>query len=907
MIKTGYNPIRLKIYDHERPPAAPPVSFNLSGHEMWQSSATQDSDAPGSRGDVRQFRLDNWKGSPEEAMLRESDGKLPALIPGWHANALDNSASDWESLRSSEEIAFWTAALEAIASQIHAINTNPQPSADDLTRLAELLDEQSGLQTNGFLETIPGAQLWGSDATGIYRRLSSANVPFHYRLKRYPAGIGDNGNVTYSPTLEQRPFTLWFYRSKPRPEQVNHYVQIEIGRRLRLVIEGADRALLYRKNESRPAKDWADADQEREELLALRFLSPEQAAQITTERNAISALEQAAREAKRQLTADEMAAIKDHQEIIKKVQADVGLRDDEKARLKELDLYLFRQIDTVELVGTGQSLLGTPFSITFLDSGVGFVQLSLDIGANTYVFEDRYTTSRRLVNRLWGNPTDRKNKFYNSDERLEIKGSGGALAFRFGYVAVNTLDIFRSSAVWLGTEVDTEELIPVFGTWLAPDDTRVDFGFDPIEDRPGYFQLSITFRTDGKRLPVLFRAVLQLPALPSPEPSLILDTLLTPGLVVSGTVHMDEERKGPIWQTTLHAFSDIAGGINALGLPSNLRRRSVDVLVRDAGGNWLPVLTGGVIVDDTLVDARAVSAPGGSHLGADAFDWAQVRLTIRDRAQKISESLIFEDIELDGLWLGDAIYQLRRNMGAPEAQLAMLPRGEHSGWQLPQAAPGSKAVLKPSVRTERLSYITNDLVGRYGFGRQYYIDALGRDRLEMPADRIRFNDSDPIVYRLAEAAASGVLDDRRFYHAGEDGFQRGRSLDKFKSSVEVYGAVNPDTKQRFAFKYELKQATDASNVDDPRYVGTAMPLDPVTDDAWTDATQVEAVGRTLIARYCRVPDTWEVRTPYSPDLLPGEVFLFADAHGVTSPWRIRSAVATDDLTNDELVLELESV
>ncbi len=882
-----FNPIRLQIFEADARPATPPASFKLDASQLWnaagvQSGFTDPKEAP-SRGDVRLFRLDNWQGAPEELVARENAGKIPALTPGWKTSVVDDGVENWQQMRMPGELALIAKARESAQSDLDALYAKaeddkgqPKEISDaDKSRIVDLESELQGLDTRGFLETIPGAQLWGNRATGVYRRLSTANVPFH---------------VSHRLALEGRPFTLWLYRAKPRPSQAAHTLTLEIGPLLRLVLEGEDRAILYRKNESRNPQDWAGADAKRAALLEKQTLTPAQTEAIDREQEEIAGIKAELKDAKKKLSSksakDALDKVADekifrHKTKIKALQKSVGLTDAEKAALKELEKFLFRQIETVELAETAQSLIGRPFALTFLDSGVGYAQIALDIGRNVWVFEDKYLTSQQIEAPLW------------SVGNLQIKGSGGALAWRFGFVNVNTRDEITTAPQWIGEGVETQG-VPVVGRWLMPRGCGITFSLDPAGPS-GFARAKVVFTTDGKRLPFLFRGVIQVPATPRLTAAPLWDSASATGAVLRGSPHFDEERKSAIWQLNLSGLA----GLGALSLPSHLKGKGVHIWV---GGRR--VLTSGVLVDDTLLGAKDVG-DGTAHA------WGEVRLTIRDKAQSIADSPILEEIELDGMWLGDAIYHLRRNQGASEDELSLLPRGRASGWKLPQAPVGDKSALAPGREggsPKRLDYIQNELVKRFGLGRAYYIDADGRDRLELPSNRARRDGNDePIVYRPSQMVAGVAgFDPRRIYY-GESGIERTRSFDGYFTVYEVFGSVDPDTRLKRAWRYELAKAVDPVNKDEDYYTGEHRIMEPVSDEAYTQNHQLEAVGRTQIALHGKPREVWATTVPYEADVLPGEVFLLARENGQTTPFRVRSAKASDDLTRDEIAVEWETL
>ncbi|BCM88724.1 hypothetical protein IAD21_00566 [Abditibacteriota bacterium] len=883
-----YHELRVQFFDHPLPPATAATALDLLSRSAWHGAGVQNVAGAlftPSRGDVRQFRFDNQRVVEEDIDLLDDDvsaGKIPALMPGYKLDCRDNYPYEWEDIPLPEEAALLASAkqetqrqITALEAKIAAIVAPAQPTDADKEALSGLYNELDGLRTDGFLESIPGSMLWGDDQTGVYRRLSTANVPFR-RRSRF--------------TLENRPFTLWLWRAKFRPGQQNIFFQVDIGARLRLLFDSNDRATLYRKNELRDKTEFEKKDAEWQKLRAKRDLAPNIVLKVMDERDKIAALRADAKGLKRKLTTQERATlkaeIKKHNKTIQELQGDKGQSGADKARLKDLEAYLFRDVVSLELSNTGDSLVDEPFALTMIDSGVGYVSFVLDIGSNSFTFEDRYLTSRGKEEWMWGAPGD----------KIELRSSGGACAWRFGYIAVNPQDQLRMAPTYLGT-LGHDPALPVANRMILPPGTSVDFGLNS-STKLGWYQGALNFTSDGKRMPMVFRAVIQVPATPSPAPEMVWDSVNVPSAVLSGTPLMEEDRSGALWQIDIYGIE----GIDNLSLPANIRRRIANVWIRShdgSGGNhteWRRVLTGGLVADDTLERAKRIPEPG---VETSALDFGCVHLTIRDKGQRVADAHFYEELEHDGQWIGDAIYNIRRNMGATEDELSLLPRGSASGWKLSPTPPGERAAYKARQGTARLGYIQNELVERFGLGRQYYFDSNGRDCLEFPSSRAVTG----VRYR---PASSDTATGRRVYYEGEPGFTRSRTLDKYRTSFLIQGAVDPDSKKRREWRYEFPDAVDEEHKDSPYFVGEHIPLEPIVDDAYTTGADLEAVGRSQIAKWCRLPETWEVQVPYEDDVLPGAIFEFELADGTHTTWRVVRITPDDVISSDQLTVQLET-
>ncbi|RYX82854.1 hypothetical protein EON83_17240 [bacterium] len=882
-----FHQVRLQLFDHPAPPATPPTALDLLSRSAWHGASVQnvtDAAYRPTRGDVRQFRFDNMRLVEEDIEALDDDvsaGKIPGLFPGYRLDCLDCYPEDWQDVPLPKEAEYLAKAKEQTQTQIDLLEQKiaqvkppSAPSDTDKEALAALYAELDSLKTNGFLETIPGSTLWGDDATGVYRRLCAANVPFR-RRSRF--------------TLENRPFTLWLWRAKPRPNQQNFYLQIDLGARLRLWLGSNDEAKIYRKNELRDAATFEKYDTEWHELQSRKYLAPETVLAIQAQKDKIAQLRSDAKGLKRKLNdkekAELKAAIKKVNEAIRDLKGQKGQTSRDEARIKELEAYLFRQIEPLELANAGDGLVDETFSLTFIDSGVGFVQITLDIGANSYTFEDRYLTSRRKEEWLWGAKGD----------KIEIRSSGGACAWRFGYVEVNKRDQLRMAPTYLG-DLGPAPQLPVTRKLIQPDGTTITFDLNGTA-KTGWYQAALNFTSDGKRFPMVFRASVQVLASPSPAPQLVWDSANFPTAVLKGTPSMDAERKGTVWQIEIYGTD----GLDSLNLPNNIRHRIANVWVRSYDGQgtfapWRRVLTGGIAVDDNLEQAKALASPGTE---AESHNFGSARVTVRDKSHRVADSRIIEDLEVDGVWLGDAIYIIRRNMGASEDELSLLPRGEASGWKLSTAPPGERAAFKPRKGTGRFQYASDDLVEKFGLGQQYFFDGNGRDRLQSP-DSFAV---EGVIYRPASNEASAG---RRVYYGGSDGFSRSRTLDRYRTRISIQGAIDPDKKKRREWVFELAAAVDVENPNSPFFVGEHIPLEPIVDDAYTTDLDLEVVGRSLKQKWCRIPETWQCRVPYEDDVQPGAVFQFEMQGGHVVAWRVVDVTPDDDVSTDELTITLET-
>ena len=388
------------------------------------------------------------------------------------------------------------------------------------------------------------------------------NVPFSYR-SRYWLEAG-------------RPWTLWLWRAKARPGQVNHYLDIDLSTRLRLSFEGKDTAKLYRKNETRDPIEWQAQDERRKELLAKKYLSTDESDTIRTKREMAAGIKEAAKArpaGSTKLTPDEKAQILQLKADIKAIQDLHGLSAADSREIAELNKFLFRQIETIQLNENAQSLIGFAFSITAIDYGTGTVQFVLDIGRNAWVFEDKYLTVRHRFGWLWGTTPSERDQGFDVNERMTISGSGGALVWRFSYVKTNS-DTLVSAPMDLGRAIELSGN-PVNGLWSRNLPPGNDIAFSVREylpsqtgaiNTPPQYQLVIEFKTDGKFLPLLFRAQMQIMATPRAANVLVWDSATTPGAVVNVIPHQDGKRK--LFQVTIMRKD----GFPTLGLPRNRAR-----------------------------------------------------------------------------------------------------------------------------------------------------------------------------------------------------------------------------------------------------------------------------------------------------------------------------------------------
>src|SRR5687767_9802543 len=125
--------VRLQIGRGFGVPQQSPVTRDILASTLFHNAAK----APGSRGGVRRYVLDNVVAGTE--LEREESGKVPALGPGIQIGATDNDPADWQQFHDADEAALLAAAsarLNAEAASIRgrASGDNPRELTDDETK-----------------------------------------------------------------------------------------------------------------------------------------------------------------------------------------------------------------------------------------------------------------------------------------------------------------------------------------------------------------------------------------------------------------------------------------------------------------------------------------------------------------------------------------------------------------------------------------------------------------------------------------------------------------------------------------------------------------------------------------------------------------------------------------------------
>jgi hypothetical protein len=823
---------RVQIISHWGEPSPVAEARDLLAPDLWNSAAV----SPGTRGDVRRVWLANYH---EPETERIAAGKNPALGPGWRRACTDNSPDDWESFPGTDEAQHIANAVAQYQSELANINAQATLSDTDRRRAAEINELLEGLQTRGLLSAVPGTGNFGDDKMAIYRALNAPNFQFRYRSKF---------------VLEQgRPFTLWLRRFKPVEGQVSHYLQLGIGRTLRIVLE-RDKATLYKRDESRDEDAWNSDDARRNELMQKRYGTRAQHEEILAKRDAI---EQIKAEFKGSTaTADQRAQIAALEAGIQSIQSSFELTADEKAELEGLEKFLFSQIENIELNETADGLVGTPFSLTFFDFGFGIAEIVCDIGRNRWAFQDHEILRSQSWQWLWGTPANRRSPSYDSGQRLEISGNGGALLWRFGYVAVNKFDLLLSAPINLKrVGIEAAEGIVVNGQW-TPGLTAgnlVEFVLSPVADRPGWYQMGIRFTTDGNTYPVVTRASLLLPPGPRPAQTVVWDSAHETHAGIELTPKYDD-RRGVIYEVVIHS---------PVRLPDRLYEMCATIsAIDESTGQEVVFTTCGSIAEATHADVAAVVPHTET---ATLQQFGAVVFSVAGKLRLARNKRFPADFTFDGLRENDAIRLALKAAGFSSSELAPIVAG--GGDLLPTAAPGEAPVMKPDADARILPWIEKEIVDELGGGKRLF---------ELPNGTIAYIDpTERVSTANYRSSAVTAADSRHQYFATDGGrIERVWNTDRYFTQFRVEGAMNPATKQPYSADHEIHEAVDDSFSDDPRCIGYHKPKETVRNNKLNSQAAVERCLATLVRNEGYPRPEWRLHVPAADEVRPGDRFTF---------------------------------
>jgi hypothetical protein len=820
---------RVQIYSHFGEPSPGALARDLMAPELWNGAAK----APGTRGGVQRVWLENFT-EPEADRL--AAGKHPALGPGWKRDALDNDPADWESFPGADEARHIADTLALYEAELANLQLQQQISAEETRRMAELEELIEGLQALGVLKAVPGTGNFGTDANAIYRALNAPNFEFRYRSKFI---------------LEQgRPFTLWLRRFTPTEGQINHFLQIAIGRTIRILLE-KDRATLYKKNDRRNEREWQSKDARRQTLIQKRYGTRQQHEQIAAWRDAI---EQIKAEYKGSSPTDsQKAQIAALQRRIKTLQDSFDLTNAEKEELEELEKFLFVQVETIDLNETSDSLIGVPFSLTFFDLGFGIMQIVCDIGRNRWIYQDKEILKSQKWQWLWGTPANRRAPDYDSGQRLEISGNGGALLWRFGYVKVNKFDLLLSAPVNLErADIDTAEGITVNGQWTPnlPAGNEVQFILQPVAGRAGWYQMGVRFITDGKAYPIVTRASILLPAGTRPVQTLLWDSA-APG--ACGGVELSpkyDDKRGVIWGVTVHA---------PVGLPDRLYEKCATIsAVDDSTLEERTLMMLGSIAEQTHTHAVDV-VPHTETVALQTY--GEVNFSVAGKLRIARHKRFPADFTFDGMRENDVIRAALQAAGYSTAELSPIVAGE--GEILPGAAPGEAPVLKPDGDARILSWLEKEIIEELGGGKQLFEGADGKIYYLDPAQRVY-----PDVYENALDAAAGSR--LQYFAEGGRELERTWNTDDYFTQFRVEGSVNPDSKKPYTATHEIREAVETAFITDPRHIGYHKPKETLRDDKLNSQGAVERALATLVKKHGYPRPQWRIIVPANDDVLSGD-------------------------------------
>ncbi len=853
--------IRVLIHSHFGEPVTPAVARDLLSQALWDSAAKE----PGARGDVRQIWLDNYT-EPENDRL--AAGKFPALGPGWRRESIDNDPADWESFSGPDEQRRISETIALYRDELAELDDEETRSEADVARQAELEELINNLQAFGALKAVPATHNFGDDKNAIYRALNAPNFAFRYRSKFV--------------LIQGRPFTLWLRRFRPAEGQLNHYLQLGIGRNLRILFE-KDKAMLYRVNRLRPEADWIAKDARRDELIIKKNGTREQHERITAWRDAI---EQVKADYKGHKPSDEQKAqIKDLNRQIKELQDIFKLTEAEEGEIHELEKYLFTQRESVDLDQTSDSLVGEAFSLTFFDFGFGIMQIVCDIGRNKWIFQDKEILRSQQWQWLWGSHPDRRNRAYDGAERLEIAGNGGALLWRFGYVKTNQTDTLLGAPIYLGrSDLDVSQGLIVNGQWTPnlPAGNQTQFLFDPVPLRPGWYQMGVRFVTDGQYYPIVTRASMQVPAGAIPPRFTVWDSAAHPEVAIELKPKYSEKR-GVIWDVIIHNKEGIK-----LNLPDRLYERCCSIIVED-----LPVMSFGLIAEQTHDDLERLTPHTE---GAVLQNWSEVLFSAADKLRIARHKRFPADFTFDGMFDNDVVRVALQSIGFNAEELSLIEAG--TGYRMPETAPGESPLLKPDKNVRVLDFLENEIIEKVGLDKQIFVDSDGYVRYEDPALRVRSE--------IPYAHAANASNTQRPYFAGSGKtIQRIWNTDGYFTQLFVEGDTNPETKKPYSASHTIREAVDPAfgpdGSNDPRFIGHHKPKETMKEQTLNSQAAVERALATQIKKYGYPKPEWRLSAPFDADVLPGDRLMIENRVftliGIPSP----------ELEHDEMEFALEEV
>jgi len=734
-----------------------------------------------------------------DLLPHDGEPRTDAILATFDLPQTDNYLRDWTPVIGADEQAAVDAAVAQYTTDIADEQAKSSPDTDQIARWQRQIDE---LNAGAYWQEAPNA--FGDGGTALYRALSTPNIPCEIR---------SNWLVD-----QDRPWSIWVYRSKPDDAQRDAELDIEWAHwRLRLKSESA--AELYRFVDGVSWETIAATEANIDAIRDSGRLTGTDKANIKTWKDAIAAIKAAAKPG--DPDAAESVQIKDYEDQIATLkESKDGLTKAQTLAVKALEDTIYEDVQQVTLAETTQSLFNQPFNLTFFPQQRGFMTIAKDQGKNSFTYEDKLVTKEREF------------AVMQARSRVRIKGNGGSFMFQAGYPNVARYFRMLSRYIGLGFTWDGTGST-MTGNFNQMPGTAVTWSVerDPTDSRRVRYLIEGT--TDGRYSPFLYAVDLEIAGgARTPDNAVLWSSLGKTYEPVLNCSPRQEERGGHCISKAYRVEVLNTGG--AADLLENCTGYQARLFEDGA-----PMFWGHVTADpgwDLIHEEPGKRSDTISLLVADGWD-------------VLKHSNIEDALVGDGKALGTYLTQVMQGPGLLAAEIDIsIP-----GVTLPTANPGEEKRVRPNYGTTRAEWVRH-LMETYAPNCEAY-----------------WTEQHVFTARERPTTVTRTLTDTRNVAGQRNVAMRpiagGRDTGDFYNDILVVGGTDPETKKRYAARFiDYESLRDRTS---DRFVGRRLKMTHTNGDLNTPE-KTAACCRRLVQVHNRANLFRQVETHWDNTLQIGQ-------------------------------------
>lgn len=777
--------------------------------------------APAKRSDIRFTQLD------DEKTIATLDYK-----PVW----VDAGVNQWRRLSNDLEKTYRANSRAALQELLDAENAKATDDQDaDLILSLNARIKQLERGGAGYLDNAYGGM--GSNALGIFWRLSAPNIPVQFKST---FKIQKNRALCFRLQRGLKP--------EGQSDQYGFTIEIGNGTTLYAIEMGADgnKSTFIHYRNMKP-KDRQELLDQRDALMDLTRLT-------AVDISSINDKEQVIKEAK--AAGDNGNTVADAQAAIEHIKDNKSkpLTSSQQDELDVLENGLYLERKEFRLQEDAESLLGRTIDITVEFLRAGYVVIRCD--KSTFVYENKRLRGWK-INGDYGYRDGLPDK-----SQVLLKSDGGQFSLVYGHPQYKTSGELMTQDFPLPFVPNAVDIVVSSDADHDAPGCAIEYLLriyqPPRAWRNGRYQIRVLMAGNGAYTPELFNAQTHIPP-PFPDALEQVWDSQTDGAnpdsnsgnnIVDFQMQDDAERAR---QVTLH----IANGYEKSHLPTSLGGLAIGVELQRGTQPPHVIMQSGRVVNSWL------GGKAGFSSAAEIVKDGMVVLTCVGLES-------FLDREIDAALVGDRKYpndylrELCADAGLTENEYANIPAGPIGLPKIKRSVPGEKPAVQPGAGVRYWEWM-RQLVERHCIGWVLFYNGIS---LELSSifgrDKTAFN------YRLPPDVTVSDPQCLRSDISTE------QSLGTYVTEVTCVGAFDPVTGRRITYTESQPHANDKRFANTAYYVGDELPIEIAADDGMSNKRDLILLARQRLKISRLTPQgatPWmtNTRIDFDPDLRAGDV------------------------------------